>query len=69
MAKGKYRTIRLTGLGKTLNDKIKDLEEIRGLLTKSKHTKEIEELVNALQKSKKTCREVCDGWSRRYKIE
>ena len=64
-----YRTIHLTGLGKTLEDKIAELDDIRRIVTPEAEQAVIDELVDALENSKTVFARICDNWSRRFKVE
>jgi hypothetical protein len=66
MAEPKKRTIHLTGLGESLEDRIRDLREVGSAARSSEDKAEINRLAARLQETKDAVFEFCRAWSREF---
>ena len=68
MAEVNKRTIRLTGLGETLEDRIKDLKDIMETARSGEEKEEIDRLAEKLDDVKQEVRAFCRAWSREFDV-
>ena len=68
MAEPKKRTVFLTGLGETLEDRIQELREVRSATPSAADQAEIDQLVEKLAEAKVKVIEFCRAWSRSFDV-
>jgi hypothetical protein len=68
MAETNKRTIRLSGLGQSLDDKIQDLRDIGTTARSAEERAEIERLAGLLESARDECRALCRAWSRSFDV-
>ena len=62
------RTIRLTGLGASLDDTIGNLNDVASIARSSEEKAEIDRLVRDLEKVKDDIHRACRVWSRSFDV-
>ena len=62
------RTVRLSGLGATLEDTIGDLSDVASIARSSEDRAELDRLVRDLQKVHDDIKRVCRVWSRSFDV-
>ena len=68
MAEATKRTIRLSGLGETLQDRINDLRDVGASLRSEGEREEITRLAEKLEEVKEDVQAFCRAWSREFDV-
>jgi len=68
MAEPKQRTLRLTGLGQSLEDRILDLRDLASAARSSEERAEIERLTGYLESARDEIHTLCRAWSRSFDV-
>ena len=68
MAEVRKRTIRLSGLGESLEDRIKDLRDVAAATRTEGEREEINRLAEKLDEVKEDVQAFCRAWSREFDV-
>jgi uncharacterized protein (UPF0305 family) len=63
------RTIRLTGLGTSMTDRIDDLKALSEAVDREEEREEINKFIQVLENTRDECKNFCRAWSRSFNVE